>query len=151
MTRCGALGANSRELARSRPAALRANSMTMTWSPRHRPRQGISLLPGVTDGGDHAFDAPFAEATGHDHAVEVAQAALDQQALHLLGLDPVQLDVGAVGVTAVAEGLDDRKVGVGEVHVLADQTDAHRLGGGLDPAAPAPASGRGRDGAGRHR
>ena len=31
------------------------------------------------------------------------------------------------------ERLDDRQVGVGKLDVLADQADAHRLGGRLDP------------------
>ena len=43
--------------ARGRPAS-RATSMTMTWSPRHRPEAGDVVLPGVAGGGDHALDRP---------------------------------------------------------------------------------------------
>ena len=44
--------------------------MTMTWSPRHSPRQGI-LLPGVGGGGDLALDPPLAEPAGDDDPVEI--------------------------------------------------------------------------------
>ena len=36
------VASNSRELAPSRPASVRATSMTMTWRPRHSPSSGIS-------------------------------------------------------------------------------------------------------------
>ena len=59
------------------------------------------VLAGVAGGGDLALDAPLAEAAGDHDAVEVAQAALGQQPLDLLGLDPVDLDLGAVVEAAV--------------------------------------------------
>ena len=61
----------------------------------------MSLLAGVAGRGDLALDAPLAEAAGDHDAVEVAQAAGGQQALDLLGLDPVDLDLGAVVEAAV--------------------------------------------------
>ena len=73
-----------------------------------------------------------AEAAGDHDAVEVGQAAGGQQPLDLLGLDPVDLDLGAVVEAGVLEALDDRQVGVGQLDVLADQPDPHRLGGRLD-------------------
>ena len=50
----------------------------------------------------------------------------------LLGLDPVELDLGAVVEPGVLEALDDRQVGVGEIDVLADEPDLHRRGRGVD-------------------
>ena len=92
-----------------------------------------AVLAGVVGGRDLALDAPLAEPAGDDDAVEVAQPALGQQALDLLGLDPLDLDLGAVVEAAVLERLDHRQVGVGQAHVLADDADAHRAGGRLDP------------------
>ena len=92
------------------------------------------VLARVLGGGDLALGAPLAEAAGDDDAVEVVQAPLGQQALDVLGLDPLELDLAGVVEAAVLERLDDRQVGVLEAHVLADDPDAHRaLGAELDP------------------
>ena len=91
--------------------------------PEAQPEARHALLAGVAGGGDLALDAAGAEAAGDDDAVEVGQAAGGQQALDLLGLDPVDLDLGAVVEPGVLEALDDRQVGVGQLDVLADQAD----------------------------
>ena len=78
------------------------------------------MLAGVAGRGDLALDAPLAEPAGDHDAVEVAEAALGEQALDLLGLDPVDLDLRAVVEAAVLERLDHRQVGVVQAHVLAD-------------------------------
>ena len=44
MTASGVSGSNSAEFAFSRPATLRAYSMTMHCRPRHRPRVGMPLI-----------------------------------------------------------------------------------------------------------
>ena len=98
---------------------------------------GDLVLAGVAGGGDLALDGPGPEAAGDDDAVDLLQPALGQQALDVLGLDPVDLDPGAVGVAAVAQGLDHRQVGVGQA-VLADEADAHDRGGRLDPVDQRP-------------
>ena len=74
--------------------------------------------------------APLAEAAGDDHAVEPAQAVRAPAGRARLGLDPVDLDLGPVVEAGVAQRLDHRQVGVGQVHVLADDADAHRPDGG---------------------
>ena len=48
-----------------------------------------AVLAGVVGGRDLALDAPLAEPAGDHDAVEVAQPALGQQALDVLGLDPL--------------------------------------------------------------
>ena len=97
-----------------------------------QPEARHALLAGVAGGGDLALEAAGAEAAGDDHAVELGQATGGQQAFDVLGLDPVDLDLGAVVEPGVLQALDDGQVGVGQLHVLADQADAHRLGGRLD-------------------
>ena len=42
ITGCGVSASNSRELADSRPASVRATSMIMTWRPRQSPSSGSS-------------------------------------------------------------------------------------------------------------
>src|SRR5262249_28599777 len=85
------------------------------------------LLACVAGGGNLALDAAYAE-TARDHdAVELAQATLGEQALGVVGGDPVDLDPGAAGEPTVAQRLDDGEVGVGQHDVLADQADAHGL------------------------
>ena len=63
---------------------------------------------------------------GDHDAVEVAETALGEQTLDILGLDPVDLHVGPVMEAAVLERLDHREVGVGQIDVLADEADPHR-------------------------
>ena len=101
--------------------------------PRHRPEARDVVLPGVAGGRDLALDAPLAEAAGDHDAVEVPQPAVGQQALDVLGLDPLDLDLGAVVEAGVAERLDDRQVGVGQADVLADDADADRVVGRTRP------------------
>src|SRR5204862_5391952 len=102
--------------------------------PETQAQTGDLVLTGVAGGRDLALDPPPAEPAGNHHAVEVVQATLGQQTLDLLGLDPLDLDVGPVVVAAVLESLDHRQIGVGEVDVLADEADAHGGGGRLDAA-----------------
>jgi len=97
------------------------------------------VLAGIPGSSDLAFETTITEATGDDDAVEVGEALGHQQTLHLLGLDPVDLHLGAVVEPGVLEALDHGQVGVLVVDVLADETDLHRFGGGLhhgDHVAP---------------
>ena len=62
----------------------------------------------------------------------MAELTGGEQPLDVLGLDPLDLDLGAVVEAGVLQALDDRQVGVGQRDVLADQADLHRDHGGLD-------------------
>ena len=127
ITGCGRAAGRTRvELAPARPSTLRANSMIMHLQAEAQAEARDVVLAGVAGGGDLALDAAHAEPAGDHDAVEVAQAAVGEQALDVLGLDPVDLDLGAVVEAAVLERLDHRQVGVGQVDVLADEADAHR-------------------------
>ena len=92
-----------------------------------------AVLAGVARGGDLALGSALAEAARDHDAIEVVQASRDEQALDLLGLDPLDLDVGAVVEAAVLERLGDRQVRVGKADVLADDADAHLARRRLDP------------------
>src|SRR3546814_13004137 len=81
---------------------------------------GLACIAGR---GDLALRSSLTEAARDDDAVEVAQATVGQHALDVLGLDPLDLDVAAVVEAAVLPRFDDRKVGVLEDDVIAD--DAH--------------------------
>ncbi len=74
-TGCGVDSSNSSELAPSSPTTVRAYSMTMHCRPRHRPRVGMPVLAGVSQGAELALDPPHAEAARHADAVEVAELA----------------------------------------------------------------------------
>ena len=58
---------------------------------------------------------------------QVASSRLDLAVGEALGVDPVHLDLAAVVGAGVVERLDHRQVGVGELVVLADERDPHRL------------------------
>ena len=85
-----------------------------------RPR-----LAGVAHSRDLALDRPRAEAAGDEDAVDAAQLLGGLVGVERLGVDPVDLEVRAVVDGAVLERLDDGEVGVLQLHVLADDGDAH--------------------------
>jgi hypothetical protein len=58
--------------------------------------------------------------------------SISADVVHRLGLDPLDLDARAVVEAGVTKRLDDREVGVGQVDVLADHADPHRLGRRVD-------------------
>ena len=85
---------------------------------RHRlqsetePEARHPLLPGESGCGNLAFESPFAVAARNDDAVEIGQPSGGQQTLHLLGLDPLDVDLGPVMESGMLDALDHRKVGI---------------------------------------
>ena len=112
ITGCGVVGSISLELAPARPEHVAGEVDRHHLQAEAQPEARDVVLAGVAGGGDLALGAPLAEPAGDHDAVEVAQAAVGEQALDLLGLDPVDLDLGAVVEAAVLERLDHRQVGV---------------------------------------
>ena len=74
----------------------------------------------------------MAEAAGDHNAVEMAQLASGEKPFHVLRLDPLNLDIGAMVEPGVLQTLDHRQVGVGQLDVLADQANADRSCGGFN-------------------
>ena len=91
-----------------------------------------AVFPGEAGGSDLAFDAPEPEAARDHDPVEVLESPFGEQALGVVRGDPVDQHPSRARVAAVAERLGDGQVGVGKVHVLADQADAHLLVGSAD-------------------
>ncbi len=114
---------------------LRANSTTAHCMPRQMPRNGRARLAGVAHRRDLALDRPRAEATGNEDAVDASQLRGRLVGAERLGVDPVDLEVRAVVDGTVLERLDDREVGVLQLHVLADDGDAHAVGELVDAPA----------------
>ena len=92
----------------------------------------MSFSRAIAGSSDLAFEAALAEAARDQHAVEVVEATCGQQALDVLRLYPIDLDLGTVMETGVLQALDDRKVCVGQADVLADETDLDGRCGLLD-------------------
>ena len=86
------------------------------------------MLPGEAGRRDLALHPALAEAAGDHDAVQVPEAVLAQQTLHVLGLDPVDLDCSPVVDPSVVQRFDHRQVGVNQTHVLANEADANRCG-----------------------
>lgn len=81
------------------------------------------MLTGIADGFDHAVDAAAAEAAGDDDAGHIAQNFADVLGRDGLGVDPVDLHMGVVCHTGVAQRLCDAEVGVVQLRILADEGD----------------------------
>jgi hypothetical protein len=79
---------------------------------------------------DLALDAAYPEPTRDHHGVHVGQLVRDATAgLTVVGGHPPGLDMRLVGEPPSPHGLGDRQVRVGQVDVLPDQGDRHRLPG----------------------
>ncbi len=87
------------------------------------------MLAGVAGGGDLALDAALAEPARDHQSVEAPQPVALEQVGHGGGLDPLDLDLGPVVEAGVAQRLDHREIGVGQVDVLADDADPDRADG----------------------
>jgi hypothetical protein len=112
ITGCGVSGSISSELAPPAPGHVAGEVDRHRLQPEAQSQARDVVLAGVSGGGDLALEATLAEPTGDHDAVEVGEATGGQQALDVLGLDPVDLDLGAVVEPGVLAGLDDRQVGV---------------------------------------
>src|SRR5205814_10597662 len=88
---------------------------------------GDEVLTRVAGSGDLSLDTAVAEPARDHDAVELTQTAFGEQTFGVVGRDPVDLDLRSACVTAVLERLDHGEVRIGEVDVLADEPDAHRL------------------------
>ena len=80
------------------------------------------LLARRLRGPDLALDPPLAEPARDQDPIR----RLERRLIEVLRVDQLHLDVDPVVVATVAERLDHRLVGVGELHVLADQGDPNR-------------------------
>ena len=74
-----------------------------------------------------ALDAPHAETTRHENAIEVRETALDLLGRKALGVKPVDVDLVVVEHSRVIERFVHRQIGIGQRHVLAHQRDVHGL------------------------
>ena len=86
---------------------------------------------------DLALDPAVAEPARDDDAVGATEPVHGVVAVEVVRAHPVELDADRVVQAGVAQRLDDRQVGVGQLDVLADQGDADLVRPGLDRAHPA--------------
>ena len=83
------------------------------------------VLARVLDGLDLALDAAVAEAARHEHALAADEDLVEIRllVLDLLRVDPVDLHLRVICDAAMVQRLRDRDVGIGELDVLADDSD----------------------------
>src|SRR5690554_1520852 len=87
---------------------------------------GNVVFTGVAGGGNLAFHTTQAEAAWHQDGINVFQLA-GAVLLDGFGVDIAQVDLGTALDAGVAHGLDQRLVGVQQLHVLADHGDGDFL------------------------
>ena len=93
-----------------------------------KAQAGDVVLPGEAGRRDLALHPALAEAARDHDAVQVPEAIFTQQALHVLSLNPVDLNRSPVVDPGVVQRFDHRQVGVDQAHVLADEADTNRCG-----------------------
>ena len=144
ITGYGVSGSNSVELAPSMPTTWRANSATAICIPRQMPRNGIRCSRATRAAAILPSIPRPPKPPGMRMPSRRAQALGSLVGVERLGVDPVDLDAAAVLEAGVAQRLDDGQVGVLELHVLADERDAHGLGRLVGARRSAPPTPRGR-------
>ena len=117
------LGSNSELFAPASPSTLRANSMPSPASPRQIPRHGMSCSRAYPAAAILPSMPRSPKPPGMSTPSRSVETGGSEQPLDLLGLDPVDLHLGAVMEPGVLETFDDREVRVVELDVLADQAD----------------------------
>ena len=87
--------------------------------------EGNFALAGELDAGDLALAAALAEAAGDEDGVQRLELGDDVGfgMLEQLGVDPLDVDLGAVGDAAVDQRLAQALVGVGQADIFADDAD----------------------------
>ena len=75
----------------------------------------------------HTLDSAFAKAAGNNDSGAAGELFGDIFGVHALAVNPVNLDVGAVGVTRVAQRLRNGKVRIVKLNIFAHQTDVNSL------------------------
>ena len=110
------------------------------------PQVGHPLLAGVAGGPNLPLDGPFAEAARHHNAVHPLQGGLTAALLQLARVHPADVHPQAVVNSGVDQGLLHRKVGIGQLGVLAHHRHRNPTARALEPRPPTSANrpGRGR-------
>ena len=67
-------------------------------------QEGHPVFPGIADGGNHALDAPVAEAAGHQYTVAALQDLGHVLLRQLIGLHPPDVHHRVVGRGGVVQG-----------------------------------------------
>ncbi len=83
----------------------------------------------MSDRPDLAFYTSHSEPTGHEDAVQAVEVALGEEAVHIVGRNPTQVQRHPVGQRPMAERLDNGQIRIGQPDVLAHYSDRHRLRG----------------------
>ena len=88
---------------------------------------GDFMLTRVFRGQLLALDAAVAEAAGHEYAVHALKRLVEigVRRGQIVGLDPLDVDAGAMIDAAVLERLDDGEIRVVQLDILAHQRDGH--------------------------
>src|SRR3954447_26666531 len=129
ITGYGVSGSNSVEFAPSMPTMWRAKSATAICMPRQMPRKGIFCSRAIRA----AVILPSMPRTPKPPGIRMPSAPCrraDLTVVERLGVHPVDLDPAALLEARVAQGLDDRQVGVLELDVPAHQGDPDRWAAG---------------------
>ena len=83
------------------------------------------MFTGITNGGNHSFNAPVAKPARHQHARAARKRFGNVLVVDFFRVDPMDTHDGIVFCSGVAEGFGYAQVGVVELGVLADKGDVH--------------------------
>ena len=102
--------------------------------PQAQPQRGDAVGARVVERADLAVDPTYSEPSRHNDRIDLLELLCGPvRAGAEIGLDPAQVHLRAVMEAAGPQRLGDREVGVRQVDVLADQSDADLVVGVVDP------------------
>ena len=77
----------------------------------------------VVSGGNLSVNAPVAEATGNHHTGAVGENLLHILGVYCFGINPLDVDMSAVGIACVAQSLRYGEIGIMQLHIFAHQAN----------------------------
>ena len=99
------------------------------------------MFPCIARSDHHAVNAPFAEASGNEYAVDILKYLLRTAALDILSGNPFDIDPCIIGNTAVAQRFGNGEICIVKLDILAYERDITFLFGAdiaLNHCAPLP-------------
>ena len=86
----------------------------------------------ISDGFDLTVNASGTEAAGNKNTVYVGKKVVHIFIRNSFGINPLDVDSGAIGNTAVFESFHHTDIGIMKLHIFADNGNGHIMNGGTE-------------------
>ena len=91
-----------------------------------KAKTGKIIFTRILGGSDLAFDTALAESTRNHNSIEFAESTIGSHCLDVLGLHPLDRNIGRMKEAAVLQRFNDGEIRIGQGDVLSDNSDTNR-------------------------